>query len=80
MVPMIDKEYIICGKCSYKFDRTKEKKHCSNCIVCTGCEIYYCPDCDEEIVITPIRPIYFEERVKRRKGEEEKTEDRSREK
>jgi hypothetical protein len=58
MTSIIEKEYIICGKCSFKFDRNKENKHCSNCIVCTGCEIYYCPKCDEEIVIIPIKPIY----------------------
>lgn len=76
MAPIIDKEYIICGKCNYKFDRIKVNKHCSNCIVCTGCEIYYCPGCDEEIVITPIKPIYSEEGEKRRKGEGEKNKDR----
>jgi len=70
MTLIIEKEYIICGKCSYKFDRITENKHCSNCIVCTGCEIYYCPGCDEEIVITPIKSIYSEE------GERGRTEER----
>jgi hypothetical protein len=69
MTSMIEKEYIICGKCNFKFNRIKENKHCSNCIVCTGCEIYYCKKCDEEIVVTPIKPIYFEEGVKRRGGD-----------
>jgi hypothetical protein len=32
-------------------------RFCSNCFVCSGCEIYYCPSCDEEIVITPVRRI-----------------------
>jgi hypothetical protein len=54
----IENDFVTCVKCSFKFDRRKENKHCSNCIVCTGCEIYYCPQCDEEIIITPIKPIY----------------------
>jgi len=58
MESLIDKNILTCGKCGYKFDRSKENKHCSNCIVCTGCEVYYCQQCDEEIVITPVKPIY----------------------
>jgi uncharacterized CHY-type Zn-finger protein len=58
MSTVIEKEHIICGLCGLKFDRSKENKHCSNCIVCTGCEVYYCYGCDDEIVITPIKPTY----------------------
>jgi len=58
METLIDEEFITCGKCSYQFERSKANKHCSNCIVCTGCEVYYCAGCDEEIIITPIKPIY----------------------
>lgn len=54
---IMEENYIICNRCSYKFDRDKTYKHCSNCFACTGCEIYYCPDCDEEIVITPVRSM-----------------------
>lgn len=41
MASVIEKNYIICGTCNLKFDRTAEFKHCSNCFACTGCEIYY---------------------------------------
>jgi hypothetical protein len=58
MATVIEKGDIICGLCGLEFDRSKENKHCSNCIVCTGCEVYYCYGCDDEIVITPIKPIY----------------------
>jgi hypothetical protein len=57
METIIEKENIICGECYLKFERDKEFKHCSNCFVCTGCEIYYCPGCDNEIIITPVRSI-----------------------
>jgi hypothetical protein len=40
-----------------EFERTKEFTYCSNCFACTGCEIYYCPGCDNEIVITPVRSM-----------------------
>jgi hypothetical protein len=25
--------------------------------VCSGCEVYYCPACDDEIVVTPVKRI-----------------------
>jgi hypothetical protein len=52
-----EKGYITCSSCSMKFERDKEFRHCSNCFACTGCEIYYCPGCDNEIVITPVKSI-----------------------
>jgi len=55
MGTLIEKDHIICGYCGLKFDRSKEYRHCSNCFACTGCEIYYCPKCDEEIVVIPIK-------------------------
>jgi len=58
MDSLIENEYITCGSCNLKFERIKEYTCCSNCFVCTGCEIYYCPRCDQEIVITPVRPMY----------------------
>jgi hypothetical protein len=58
MEPIIENDYITCGSCNFKFERTGEYRHCSNCIVCTGCEVYYCPHCDDEITVTPIKPIY----------------------
>jgi len=51
----MEKHKITCVKCGYSFDRTKEYKHCSNCFACTGCEIYYCPSCDNEIIIIPMK-------------------------
>jgi hypothetical protein len=57
MGTMVEKEYVICGTCGFRFERSKEYKHCSNCFACTGCEIYYCPRCDEEIVVTPIKKM-----------------------
>jgi len=55
MESIIEKDFLICGRCRFKFERSKEFKHCSNCFACTGCEIYYCPRCDNEIVIKPVR-------------------------
>jgi hypothetical protein len=49
-----DKDYITCSSCGLMFERSKEYTSCSNCFICTGCEIYYCPGCDNEIVITPV--------------------------
>jgi hypothetical protein len=57
MESIIERDFITCGSCNLKFERTKEFTYCSNCFACTGCEIYYCPGCDNEIVITPVRSI-----------------------
>jgi hypothetical protein len=54
---VIESGYIICDACSYRFERGGTNKHCSNCFDCTGCEIYYCPSCEEEIVVTPVKRI-----------------------
>jgi len=51
----IEADYIICDACSFRFERGGTNKHCSNCFACTGCEIYYCPSCDWEIVVTPVK-------------------------
>ena len=59
MDSLIEKEHIICGSCNLKFERSREYTYCSNCFACTGCEIYYCPRCDEEIVITPVRSMNY---------------------
>jgi hypothetical protein len=50
-------DYIVCDNCGMEFERGFPNKHCSNCFVCTGCEVYYCPSCDKEIVITPVKKI-----------------------
>jgi hypothetical protein len=57
MDSVIEKDRIICGRCGLEFPRDKENKHCSNCFAYTGCEIYYCPGCDNEIIITPVKQI-----------------------
>jgi hypothetical protein len=57
MESVIEKDFITCGSCNLKFERAKEFTYCSNCFACTGCEIYYCPGCDNEIVITPVKSI-----------------------
>ena len=57
MDSVIDKDYIICGSCGLKFERDREFRHCSNCFVCTGCEVYYCMQCDNEIIVTPVKPL-----------------------
>jgi hypothetical protein len=67
METIITKDQITCGSCGYSFEREKENKHCSNCFACTGCEIYYCPKCNNEIVITPVREL------KRKTGGGDKT-------
>jgi hypothetical protein len=57
MDSLIEKDNIICGECGFKFDRSSENKHCSNCFACTGCEIYYCPGCDNEIIIKSVKKL-----------------------
>ncbi|HKK43246.1 MAG TPA: hypothetical protein VJ963_12605 [Bacteroidales bacterium] len=50
-----EEEYIICNRCGTKFEKDREYRSCSNCFVCSGCEIYFCPSCDNEIVLIPIK-------------------------
>ena len=57
MASQIVNDFITCESCGLKFERCNEYKFCSNCFACTGCEIYYCPDCDEEIIVKPVRKI-----------------------
>lgn len=57
MNSIIENDYIICSSCNLKFERIKEFKHCSNCFVCTACEVYYCPGCDNEIIVTPVKSL-----------------------
>jgi len=56
MEKTVQDDLIICNRCGLIFSREETGKHCSNCFACTGCEIYYCPSCDFEIVITPKKP------------------------
>lgn len=45
---------IVCDNCLKKHSEESLKRICSNCFLCTGCEIYRCPKCGEEIVVTPM--------------------------
>ncbi|MFN8240655.1 MAG: hypothetical protein U0X39_07880 [Bacteroidales bacterium] len=55
---------VICGKCRLEIERTSSNKHCSNCFACTGCEIYYCPRCNNEIIVTPVKPVSHDKKEK----------------
>ena len=48
--------YITCTKCGKLFSKI-HYKHCCNCFACTGCEIYYCPYCNERIEIVPVKKM-----------------------
>jgi hypothetical protein len=52
----IDDDKITCD-CGKTFPRASDYRHCTNCFACTGCEIYYCPYCDERIEIKPVKKI-----------------------
>jgi len=45
---------ITCENCAKTYSSESLRKICSNCFLCTGCEIYRCPNCQEEIIITPL--------------------------
>ncbi len=45
---------IVCPGCGFTFERDDVVRQCSNCFACTGCEIYLCPKCGNEIVVKPI--------------------------
>jgi len=43
---------VICTECGKKFDKDDLQRSCSNCYVCSSCEIYICTGCRSEIVVT----------------------------
>lgn len=47
-------EKITCENCLRTFAKKSLRRRCGNCFLCTGCEIYQCPECREEIVVTPM--------------------------
>lgn len=47
-------EKISCDNCLKTYSKNSLKRSCSNCFLCTGCEIYKCPNCQEEIIVTPM--------------------------
>lgn len=46
-----------CSKCGNEFSNLDVPGNCSNCFACTGCEIYTCPTCGEEVVIRPMKQM-----------------------
>jgi len=53
-------ERVVCESCLRKYQKDNLKRSCGNCFACTGCEIYLCPNCQKEIVITPVQKANFE--------------------
>lgn len=51
-----EKKYV-CNSCGFQFTNFEADRSCSNCFACTGCEIYNCPECGEEVVVTPMKPM-----------------------
>ena len=49
--------FYTCEKCGFGFSNLDLPRTCSNCFACTGCEIYICPSCNNEVIIKPIRPM-----------------------
>ncbi|MFW6290597.1 MAG: hypothetical protein ACOC0R_06480 [Mariniphaga sp.] len=50
-------KHYTCPACGYGFSNLDTDRVCSNCFACTGCEIYYCPSCREEVVVRAKKPI-----------------------
>lgn len=50
-------EIVKCSNCGFEAPKDHLSRSCSNCFACTGCEIYVCPKCREEIVVKPMRPM-----------------------
>ena len=48
---------VTCRTCGSTFAEDDLEKTCSNCFACSGCEIYICPSCNNEIVLKPIKPM-----------------------
>ncbi len=44
-----------CSNCNFQFSNLDVPRSCSNCFACIGCEIYICPQCEQEVVIKPVR-------------------------
>lgn len=46
-----------CKSCGFQFTNLYVSRICSNCFACTGCEIYVCLSCKNEVVIKPMKTI-----------------------
>jgi len=49
--------FYTCEKCGFRFSNLDLPRPCSNCFACTGCEIYICPACENEVVVKPMKPM-----------------------
>ncbi len=49
-----------CKNCGFIFSNLDAERVCSNCFACTGCEIYNCPSCGEEVIVKPIKAASFD--------------------
>lgn len=48
-------DVIRCIHCGFTGNKEFLERSCGNCFACMGCEIYICPQCQEEIVVRPFR-------------------------
>lgn len=46
-----------CKSCGFAFSSLDAQRACSNCFACTGCEIYICPKCGDEVEIKPMQKM-----------------------
>jgi hypothetical protein len=46
---------VYCRECGETFTKDDLQRSCSNCFVCTSCEIYICPVCRFEIVVKEVQ-------------------------
>jgi uncharacterized protein YbaR (Trm112 family) len=46
---------VYCRECGETFKKDYLQRSCSNCFVCTSCEIYICPECRSEIVVKEVQ-------------------------
>ncbi len=44
-----------CKNCNFRFSNLDVMRTCSNCFACTGCEIYTCPACHNEVIVKEMK-------------------------
>lgn len=49
---MTSENILCCENCKNCFDKETVRRRCSNCFACTGCEVYFCPFCNNVVVIS----------------------------
>lgn len=57
MIAKKQEKIYTCNSCGFQFSNFDVDRTCSNCFACTGCEIYICPECGEEVVVKPMKPM-----------------------